>query len=287
MNGPRLLGQAVGRIRSRVGAVFIGSHAVFRGKDLHAELGDAGWLDLYLFGITGRRFTAPQLRLLEAMWTYTSYPDARIWNNRVAALAGTTRSTGNLGVTAALAITEAKIYGQGPVYRAIEFLVRLRAHLDAGGELGPLVERELSAQGSVAGYGRPVAGGKDERIEPLLKLARSLGLSDGPHLKLVYAVDEYLSSNGRARQRMNCAGFVAGLSADIGLSPREHYFFLFPAFLAGMVPCYMDAADRVEGTVLPLPCDGVAYVGVAKRRWTNAGRPQAAPSNTRRMTKKQ
>ena len=183
MSVPRLLEQAVGRIRSRVGAAFIGSHAVFRGKDLHADLGDAGWIDLYLFGITGRRFSAPQLRMLEAMWTYTSYPDSRIWNNRVAALAGTARSTGNLGVSAALAVTEAKIYGQGPVYRAIEFLVRLRAHLEAGGELGPLVERELSEQGSVGGYGRPVEGGTDERIEPLLKLARSLELADGPHLK--------------------------------------------------------------------------------------------------------
>ena len=267
MNGPELLGRAVGRIRSRVGAAFIGSHAVFRGKNLHTELGDAGWLDLYLFGITGRRFSGPKLRMLEAMWTYTSYPDSRIWNNRVAALAGTTRSTGNLGLTAALAVTEAKIYGQGPVYRSIEFLVRLRAHIEAGGDLGTLVERELEARGSVGGFGRPVANGKDERIEPLLKLARSLGLSDGPHLKLALAVEDYLLSSGRARQRMNCAGLIAGLSADIGLSPREHYFFLFPVFLAGMVPCYIDAAERAPGTVLPLPCDGVAYVGVAKRRW--------------------
>src|SRR5512138_1855261 len=142
MSAPLVLAQAVGRIRSRVGAVFIGSHAVFRGKDLHADLGDAGWLDLYLFGITGRRFSAPKLRLLEAIWTYTSYPDARIWNNRVAALAGTTRSTGNLGIAASLAVSEAKIYGQRPSYRAIEFLVRLRAHIEAGGELGPLVEKE-------------------------------------------------------------------------------------------------------------------------------------------------
>jgi hypothetical protein len=251
-----------------VGAAFIGSHAVFRGKDLHADLGDAGWLDLYLFGITGRRFSAAELRLLEAMWTYTSYPDTRIWNNRVAALAGTTRSTGNLGVVAALAVSEAKIYGQGSGYQAIEFLVRLRAHLEAGGELGPLVEREFSEQGRVGGYGRPVVGGKDERIEPLLKLARSLGLADGPHLKLAYAVEVYLSSSGRARLQMNYAAFIAGLCADIGLSPREHYFFLSPVFLAGIVPCYIDAAERVEGTVLPLPCDGVAYVGVAKRRWT-------------------
>jgi hypothetical protein len=272
MSGPQVLRETVGRIRSRVGAVFIGSHAVFRGKDLHTEFRDIGWLDLYLFGITARRFSAPKLRMLEAMWTYSSYPDTRIWNNRVAGLAGTTRSTGTLAVTAALAVSEAKIYGQRPTYRAMEFLVRLRAHVEAGGELGPLVERELSEQGSVGGYGRPMAAGNDERIEPLLALARSLGLSDGPYLKLAYALEEYLSSSRRTPQRMNCSGFTAGLAADMGLSPREFYFFLVPAFLAGIVPCYLDAADRGEGTLLPLPCDGVAYVGVAKRPWAERER---------------
>ena len=96
--GPELLRENVGRLRSRVGGCFMGSHAMFRGKDLHAELADASWLDLYLFGITGRRFSKPQLRLLEAMWAYTSYPDARIWNNRIAALAGSARSTGQSSV---------------------------------------------------------------------------------------------------------------------------------------------------------------------------------------------
>jgi hypothetical protein len=267
MNGPELLRAGVGRIRSRVGGAFLTSHVMFRGKNLHAELGDAGWLDLYLFGITGRRFSAPQLRLLEAIWTHTSYPDSRIWNNRVAALAGSTRSTGNLGMTAAMAVSEAKIYGQGPGYRAIEFLIRLRSHLDAGGELGALVDQELKARGSVAGYGRPVNSGTDVRIAPLLELARTLALADGPYLKLAFAVEAYLASAGHTRLRMNYAAFIAGLSADVGLSPRDHYFFLIPVFLAGMVPCYLDATERPEGSVLPLPCDGVAYVGPPKRTW--------------------
>jgi Citrate synthase, C-terminal domain len=282
MIGPELLRAAVGRISSRVGAVFPTSHAIFRGKDLHAELGDAGWLDLYLFGITGRRFSAPQLRLLEAIWTYTSYPDSRIWNNRVAALAGSTRSTGNLGMTAAMAVSEAKIYGQGPGYRAIEFLVRVRRHLDSGGALGAMVDRELSERGSVAGYGRPVNSGKDERIEPLLELARSLELAGGPHLKLAYSVEEHLASAGHHKLRMNYAAFIAGLSADIGLSPRDHYYFLIPVFLAGMVPCYLDATERAEGSVLPLPCSGVAYVGTGKRPWQRVGGAAATGYHTSR-----
>jgi hypothetical protein len=96
MNGPELLEQHVGRLITSAGAFFPGERAVFRGHDLHASLKHLDWLELYLFGITGRRFSPQQMKVLHAMWTYTSYPDARLWNNRVAALAGTARSSGNL-----------------------------------------------------------------------------------------------------------------------------------------------------------------------------------------------
>lgn len=266
MNGPGHLKEHVGRIKSRMGAVTLGSHTMFRGQKLHADLGGASWMDLYLFSITGRRFTAPQLRLLEAIWTYTSYPDARIWNNRVASLAGTARSTGGLGLSAALAVSEADIYGLGPGTRAIDFLCRARAEISSGKSLEACVREELDRHRAIGGYGRPISNLPDERIEPLLSLAKSLGLADGPHLKLAFEVEAFLLE-GRWRMRMNYASFIAGLAADVGLTPREHYFFLFPLFLAGMVPCYLEAAEKKEGAFLPLPCDGVAYQGAPKRKW--------------------
>lgn len=266
-NGPQLLRQNVGRLKSRVGGCFLGSHVMFRDKDLHAELADARFIDLFLFGITGRRFSERELRLLEALWCYTSYPDARIWNNRVAALAGSARSTGNLGVSAALAVSEAAVYGRGIDIRVSCFLIRTRAELAAGGELGDCVRRELSKHRSLAGYGRPVSNRKDERLDPILSLAGSLGLADGPHVRLAHDVERFLLDS-RLRMRMNYAAIVAALTADLGLSPREHYLFGYPAFLAGMTPCYMDAAERPEGTLLPLPCDAVAYEGAGKRPWT-------------------
>jgi hypothetical protein len=266
VKGPELLRENVGRIASSMGAAFLGSHTIFRGQDLHAQLGGARWLDLYLFGITGRRFSAPQLQLLEAVWTHTSYPDARIWNNRVAALAGTARSTGGLGLAAALAVSEADIYGLGPGTHAIDFLYRARAAIDVGGDLEGIVLQELDVRRSIGGYGRPISSLPDERIAPLLGLAKSLGLADGPYLKLAFDVEKFLLE-GRYRMRMNYASFIAGLSADIGLTQREHYFFLFPLFLAGMVPCYIEASERPEATFLPLPCDAVAYKGSPKRKW--------------------
>jgi hypothetical protein len=264
--GPELLRQNVGRVKSRVGGCFIGSHTLFRGKDLHAELGEASWLDVYLFGITGRRFSAPELRLLEALWAYTSYPDARIWNNRVAALAGSARSTANLAISAALSVSEGTIFGRGIDIRAIDFLIRTRAELAAGGELGVCVRRELSERRSLAGYGRPISNRRDERLDPILKLARSLGLADGPHVKLAHDIERFLLES-RLRMAMNYGAIAAALTADLGLSAREHYMYSFAAFLAGMPPCYLDAAERPASTLLPLPCAGVAYRGKPKRPW--------------------
>ncbi len=265
---PLTLLEHVGCLKTQMGACFVGSRAVFRGHDLHADLKDMEWVELFVFGITGRRFSPAQLRLMQAIWTHTSYPDARIWNNRVAALAGTARSTGNLGIAAALAISEATIYGRGIDIRAIEFFMRAKQHVENGGDLAELVATELKQKRSIAGYGRPIAAA-DERIKPTMALAQELGLADGDYVRLAFSIEEILIG-GRWRQSMNYAGLCAALAADLGLSPQEYYLFLFPAFLAGIPPCYIEAENKEEGSLFPLTCAHIRYEGPAKRRWQAA-----------------
>lgn len=257
-------------LKSRMGAFFPGSHVIFRGHDLHAELKDMDWLELYVFGITGRRFSAAQLRLMQAIWTYTSYPDVRLWNNRVAALAGSMRSTGTLGVAAALAVSEASIYGGGILARAIDFFIRTRQRLEGGGDLAACLREEFDTHRSIGGYGRPLING-DERIAPMLALARDLDLDHGPYLRLALTVEQALLS-GRWRMKMNYAALVAALGADIGLTQREFYLFMFPVFLAGMPPCFIEAAERAEGTLYRISCADIAYEGQAQRCWRQANR---------------
>lgn len=268
MNGPDLLQQHADRLKSRMGACFVGERAVFRGHDLHTELKDMEWVELYIFGITGRRFTPEQLRMLHVIWVYTSYPDARIWNNRVTALAGSARSTGTLGIAAALAVSEASIYGRGIDVRAIDFITRTRKAVDRGTALANCVKDELNKYRGIAGYGRPLISG-DERIEPFMVLAESLRLDQGPHIQLAFEVNQFLR-DGRYRLCMNYGAITAAMGADIGLSPKEYYLFVFPAFLAGMPPCYIESAERPEGTLFPLSCDHIRYEGVPKRSWKNS-----------------
>ncbi|MDR7334123.1 hypothetical protein [Roseateles asaccharophilus] len=254
-----------GRLRTRMGGAFVGQRAVFRGHDLHADLASMDWLALYVFGITGQRYTPAQIKVLHAIWVYTSYPDARIWNNRVAALAGSARSSGTLGVAAALAVSEAEIYGRGIDIRAASFIQRAQQVIASGASLDDCVRDELKRHRAIAGYGRPIAAG-DERIAPMLRLVEQEGLAQGPHLQAALAVEKHLQE-GRWRLRMNYAALTAALTSDMGFTPRQHYQYGFPAFLAGMQPCYIEASEQPAGALLPLACDHVAYEGQAPRAW--------------------
>lgn len=270
--GPELFQEYAGAIKSRMGTFYPGSHVIFRGHDLHVDLKDMDWLELYVFGITGRRFSQEQLRLMHSIWTYTSYPDIRLWNNRVAALAGSARSTGNLGIAAALAVSEASIYGRGIDIRAIDFLIRTSKQQDEGKSLSECIQRELDAHRSIAGYGRPIVNG-DERNQHILKLAKSLGLEKGKYLRLAIAIEDTLLAE-RRRMKMNYGGVVAALAADLGFSSREYYQFMFPAFLAGMQPCFLEASERPEGTLYTMPCENIKYEGREPRSWRSTTRDQ-------------
>lgn len=264
MSGPNILRDNAGCLRTRMGACFPGSHTLFRGFDLHADLREMDWLELYLFGITGRRFSPRQIELFHAIWVYTSYPDARLWNNRVAALAGSARSSGNLGITAAMAVSEATTYGGQAGLRAIAFLKRAQQGVMAGMDLEAFVLNEMRER-RIYGYGRPI-NSIDERIPWMMELARRLGFDQGEHVKLAFAIESILVPR-YPKLKMNYAALHAALVADMGLSEREYQLLRIPTFLAGMPPCYMEAAEKAEGIVFPIPCDAVIYEGVEKREW--------------------
>lgn len=267
MKGPQLLEQYAGRLATRAGACFLGERAVFRGLDLHAALKDLDWLELYLFGVTGRRFTPVQMKVLQAIWVYTSYPDARIWNNRVAALAGSARSTAALGIAAALAVSDARIYGGNTSLLAIGFLLDARLGVERGEPLTDLIAAALKV-GYIYGFGRPLSAA-DERIEPMMALLREHGMDRGAHVELAFAVEKILVGRNPAL-RMNYGGLVAAVAADMGFSPREYYLFRIPSFLAGMPPCYLEAAENPAGLLFPLPCRVMLYEGAPRRRWRDA-----------------
>jgi citrate synthase len=250
---------------TKMGAWFPGERVVVRGKDLFTELKDLRWMALLLYGITGRMPTEKQVRLFEAIWALTiSYPDPRLWNNRIAALGGTTRTTAALAIGAATAVSEALIYGNRINMLTIDFFLRLKTQMDKGISLIEVVERELKLYGKIGGYGRPIVR-QDERIKPLMALVEELGFAERPYIQLAFAVEKILAQ--RKGLSMNISGVAAALAVDQGFSRHEYHQYLVMGFSAGMFPCYADAKAKPEGCFFPLRCDRIQYEGKPRRVW--------------------
>ncbi|HAG94856.1 MAG: hypothetical protein CMK83_24185 [Pseudomonadales bacterium] len=255
---------AVSTLEGALGKAFLAERVVMRGQDLHHELGKKDWLSVFMYAITGKEFTENQIRYLNFMWVATSYPDAAIWPNQVTALAATARSTPSLSLVAGLAVSEARLYGRKPDRRAMDFFYRAAKKIDEGEALEQVIEAEVAQRKVVFGYGRPLVR-LDERVAHTLNVISELGLDEGRYFKLALDVHRYLKKTRGLS--LNIAAISASTMADMGLSTEEYQLFLTLVFVAGMVPCYLDAKRRKEGSFFPVTCDGIAYCGPPERVW--------------------
>jgi len=265
MSSLSLLEQYEDNWETAMGGCILGERVVFRGKDLFDDLGDTSWVELLYFGISGKPLKNEKLKFLNAAYVLcSSFPDPRVWNNRVVSLAGTARSTACLAVAAATAVSEATIYGRRPDIRACDFVTRGNSNYKKGKSIESIVNHELKKYRGIPGFGRPLTSG-DERIGPLLDKARSLGLDKGEHLLFINKVQAYLKEN-RKRLSMNVAGLVAAIMADIGVTPKEHYLICILAFSAGFFPCFVDAEKKEEGAFFPLRVSRINFEGIDRTR---------------------
>ena len=249
-----------------MGAWFPGERVVLRGKDLFSEFENFTWMQFLLFAITGREFNEKQGKLFEGIWRISaSFPEPRIWNNRISSLAATSRSTGNLAIAASIAVSEAQNYGQVPLIKICDFLIDCKCQLSAGENLEDIIKNEVKKQRWLAGFGRPIVN-KDERIDPLIKFATNLGFYTGEHLQLLLKIERILRET-RYRFKMNIAAVDAALATDQGLNAREFYHFMTLCFSGGFFPCYIDANQKPEGAFFPLRCERISYEGELSREW--------------------
>lgn len=262
------LEQFEGAMPTSMGQCFPGERTVFRGVDLHDTFKHADWIDLYIFSITGRRLAPNALKVLQSVWVYTSYPDPRLWNNRVVALSASSRGTGAQALGAGLAASEAAIFGRQPEMGAADFLVRALARTRAGEDLEQVVREELKRHPRLMGYGRPVAAAfVDERIPVTLAMMEREGMPVGPHLQLAFDIEAALERILGRRLPMTYSSVVVAIPLDLGFSPLECYLYMQPSFVAGMIPCYLEALERPAHATFALRCDRIEYDGPPYRAW--------------------
>lgn len=245
-------------IKTKMGAAFGGDRVVYRGHDLHHELGDMDWMEFYVFGITGKRYSKQVIELLNYFWVCTSYPDPRIWNNRIVSLAGASRATGTQALSAGLMTSEAGIYGHRLSVKAVDFYQRLLKAVGKGKDIEDFVKKEMSVKRIIPGYGRPMANG-DERVPAAVRKIESLGLDNGESYKLCFDVEKIVLKNWR--MKMNIVSLGAAKITDLGFSPTQYLMFMYPCHLAGMTMGYLEALETPEGGVLPIRCSSLVNTG--------------------------
>jgi citrate synthase len=268
MNGPDILKQHEGILRTTFGGCMPGSRAVFRGLDLHSEFKNASWMELYVYGITGKRLAPNQLRVLEGLWTCSSYPDSRLWNNRIAALAGSVRSPGGMGYCGAMASSDTQIMGRQVDQAIADFLWRACKQVKAGADLEAVIREERILSPIIKGYGRPVATAQvDERLPVTIALLEREGIAQGDHFKLMFEIETVLAKVVGRPLPITYAAIITAVTLDMGFHPNECYLFDMLVFWAGFAPCFLDGLEREEGASFVLSCERLKYDGVPPRQW--------------------
>ena len=265
LTGPERLQAYEDNWQTEMGAWFPGERVVLRGKDVFSELNSYSWMEYLYYAVTGVH-SPKNAQIIEGLWVLsTSFPDPRLWNNRVAALAGTARSTGALAVAAGIATSEATIYGLKPIKQALEFLYKAYEQIETGTSIETIIKQELKINRSVSGYGRPLIE-RDERIAPVLSFLTDSRSEQNKFLNLALDIDDYFK-NSRYKYRINIAAINAAIAADAGLTVDENYYIATLAFTAGMLPCYIDSKTQPQGSFFPLSVNRINSTSHTVRNW--------------------
>ncbi len=271
MGDPKKLIEREDNWETDMGAWFAGERVVLRGKDLFTDLFDKSWVAIWFYTVTGRFFEPERLELMTRLWVLcSSFPEPRIWNNRVSALTGSARATAFQALASATSASEGVFFGGQANLTAINLIKRVKSKVvDDNEDLEAVIDNEISDTRSFpAGFGRPIIN-SDERIPPAIRLAKELGFDKGEHLSLALQIEKLLLSK-RYRVKLNIGGLTAALCADQGLSELEYYCLTSVIYSAGIMACYFDASHKPVGTLFPLRCERIEYQGKNSRKWENS-----------------
>jgi hypothetical protein len=255
-------------LRTRAGALFPGVKVRFGEHTLHEHMLDWPWMKLWLFSVTGREFPANVSKCIEALWVNTSYPEARVWNNRIAGVVASTRGTSVLGLSAAVAVSEAYIYGGQVRIQGERFIRRAVQQRAQGVPYSEILAAEMALHGRIAGFGRPVVR-EDERLVHTLAICNKNGLGSGPHLTTVLELMAVLAERERPLLATNGA-LMAAIGADMGFSAEEFNHVCALLFIAGMPAVQREWLAEPDAAFMPVACSQLAYDGEGPRNWVRS-----------------
>ena len=267
INDTMVWDQCRGKIFSKKGGWKIGSGVFSHGYSMMDDLvGEVSYTQVQILNAVG---TLPEKRVadwIEAVCICLSWPDPRIWCNQIGALGGTARTSVVAATVSGVLAADSTMYGSRPLLKGVEFIqkaLKQKQSLSISAEeIVQRVAKKNRGKATIVGYARPIASG-DERVVAMERVTNQLGFEIGEHLHLAYEINEILTRDHR--ESININGYVSAFLSDQGYSADQIYNIGCICVSSGVTACYVDAADRVAGSFLPLRCDDVDYQGKPPR----------------------
>lgn len=237
------------------------------GFDMMEDLvGTHSYMQVVVLNATGKM---PERRLadwIEANHICLSWPDPRIWCNRIGAIAGSVRTGSVAATTLGTLAADAKSYGIKPLIQGAELIQRALSYIESGKSATDFVDLELKkfkGKPHIMGYARPIAKG-DERIPAMEKVTKNLKFKLGPHLKLAYQIEQVLLD--RFGESMNINGYMSAFLSDQNYSPYEIYQIYSVLVFSGVTACFVDSLEKPKGSFSPEFVSDINYTGKPKRQ---------------------
>lgn len=257
-----------GKIKSKKGGWRIGVGVESHGYDLINELvGHFSYMQVVVLNATGNMPSKSLADWIEAMHICLSWPDSRIWCNRIGALGGAVGASPISSVCSGTMAADSRVYGISPIVDGVKFIQRARHEIELRNiTVEKFVDSEVEKIGDkpyLMGYARPVAKG-DERISAMERVSNELGFKAGPHLTLAYKIEQVLAK--RFDETMNINGYGSAFMADQNMSPVEIYRIFSVMVASGVAACFVDNADNERGLFAPMRVTDIRYEGRVARQ---------------------
>lgn len=259
-----------GTFRSKIGG-WRPNEAVYNsGYSMLDDLvGSASFFQVLVLNCTGKLPDKSLADWIEASFVCLSWPDPRVWCNKMGTLAGNMRCTPAAAVTAGVLSSDSRMYAAGALDNGTAFITSALAEKNAGISTKIIIERALnksqrnaSSKPAIMGYARPIASG-DERIPAMERVTKQLGFEIGPHLTLAYEIDKILRLE--FDESMNILGYCVAFLSDQGLKKSEINTIFSTWVNSGVHACYTEAMRNPPESFLPMHCSDILYLGPSPR----------------------
>ncbi len=219
--------------------------------------------------VTGK---LPEKRLadvVEGLFVTVSWPDPRIWCNKIGVFNAMTRSSIVAAITSGGLAGDSRLYGPGSFVSVGPFFFFAYKHIVVDNEsIESFIENFVYRNGGLyaPGFARPLAKG-DERVPAMRRLVKELGYDIGPYSKMVIDMEDYL--NKKDGEGANLAGFLASFLKDQGFTLEEIIGVTALCVTGGIYATYFEYINQPPESFLPLRVEDIEYIGPTPRAVPN------------------